>query len=336
MAKKTTLSTIAKNTGYSVSTISRVLSGRSDSRISERAAAVIRAEAEKCNYSVRPLAQILHKNRTKIIGVMLPSITNPFFAEMCGSIIQEASARGYSSIVVVTMENEEEQSECVSTLLAKKVDGILAAPCGNGSELFEKLNGSVPVVLVDRFFISRDIPYVTSNNFKGAFDATMMLINSGHRNIACIQGDISSLPNRKRLDGFESAMRAGGLLDCAVIVGDEFSEQNGYLETKLLLNRQNRPTAIFALSYTITLGVMRAVRDSGLTVGKDISVISFDDNISLDYMHPPITRVSQATEEMGKLAARILISRIEGNADKTPQLELNTELVVRDSVCNIN
>ena len=119
-------------------------------------------------------------------------------------------------------------------------------------------------------------------------------------------------------------------------MGDEFSEQNGYLETKLLLNRQNRPTAIFALSYTITLGVMRAVRDSGLKVGKDISVMSFDDNISLDYMHPPITRVSQATEEMGKLAARILISRIEGNADKTPQLELNTELVVRDSVCNIN
>lgn len=336
MAKKATLSTIARNTGYSVSTISRVLSGRSDSRISERAAAVIRAEAERCNYSARPLAQILHKNRTKTIGVILPSVTNPFFAEMCGSIIQETGSRGYSSIVVVTMENEEEQSECISTLLSKKVDGILAAPCGNDSQLFEKLGNTLPVVLVDRFFISRDIPYVTSNNYKGAYDATMMLINSGHKNIACIQGDISSLPNRKRLDGFENAMKSAGLLDRAVIVGDGFSVQNGYLETKLLLNRQNRPTAIFALSYTITLGVMKAVRDSGLAIGKDISVISFDDNISLDYMLPPITRVSQATEEMGRLAARILISRIEGGADKTPQLELNTELVVRDSVCNIN
>ena len=337
MTKKTTLSDISRNTGYSVSTISRVLNGRSDGRISERAVAVIKAEAERCNYSVRPLAQILHKSRTRTIGVVLPSVTNPFFAEMCSSIIHEAGARGYSSIVMVTLENEEEQSECISSLLSKKVDGILAAPCGNTVPLFEKLNGSLPVVLVDRFFLNRDIPYVTSNNFKGAYDATMMLINNGHRNIVCIQGDADSLPNRRRLDGFESAMKAAGCLDSARIVGDGFSVQNGYLETKLLLNLDDRPTAIFALSYTITLGVMKALRDSSLMIGKDISLVSFDDNMSLDYMYPPITRVSQATEEMGKLAARVLINEIEGNGGgRTPQLELSTELVIRDSVCNIN
>lgn len=336
MTKKTTLSEIARNTGYSVSTISRVLSGNVDNRISEHAVSVIRAEAERCNYSYRPLAQILHKNRTKTIGVMLPSVTNPYFAEICGSIIQEASNRGYSSIVVITMESEDEQAECISTLLAKKVDGILAAPCGNDSVLFEKLNNTIPVVLVDRFFISRDIPYVTSNNFKGAFDATMLLINSGHKNIACIQGDMNSLPNRKRVEGFECAMKSAGLQDSAEIVGDRFSVQNGYLETKLLLNRPHRPTAIFALSYTIALGVMKAMRDSSLVVGKDVSVISYDDNLGLDYMMPPITRVSQPIEEMGRLAAKILIGRIEGVEDKTPQLELNTELVVRDSVCIIN
>lgn len=203
------------------------------------------------------------------------------------------------------------------------------------AELFEKLNDTLPVVLVDRFFISRDIPYVTSNNFKGAYDATMLLINNGHRDIACVQGDIDSLTNRRRVEGFESAMRSAGLGDNAIVVGDEFSTQSGYLETKLLLGRERRPTAILALSYTIMLGVMHATRDCSLVMGEDVSAISFDNNLSLDYMQPAITRVTQATDEMGKMAAKILIGRIEGTYDKTPQLELNTELVIRDSVRNV-
>lgn len=337
MAKeKPTLIRIAENTGYSISTISRVLGGKSDNyRISDRAEAIIRAEAEKCGYPLKPLAQILRNGRTKTIGVVLPSVTNPFFAEMAGSVIAEASSRGYSSIVVVTMENEEEQASCISTLLSKKVDGILAAPCGEDGELFEKLNETVPVVLVDRFFVSKNIPYVTSSNFRGAFDATTILINSGHRDIVCIQGDRKSIPNQKRVEGYMSAMNSAGLSGSANVVGDGFSVQCGYLETKLLLSQATRPTAILALSYTIVLGVMKALRDSSLKLGQDISLISFDDNIGLDHMLPAITRISQPIEEMGKLATKILIERIEGNSDKTPQLELKTELIIRDSVKNV-
>lgn len=337
MEKKPTLALIAERTGYSVSTVSRVLNSRDDNcRISAKVAEAIRVEAERCNYPTRSLAQILQKSRTRTIGVVLPSVVNPFFAEICEAILKEAIGRGYSSIVAVTMENADEQAACISTLMAKKVDGILAAPCGNDSELFENLNNTLPVVFVDRFFIGKDIPYVTSNNYKGAYDATMMLINSGHRNIACVQGDMRSLPNKRRVEGFRNAMKAADLLDNAVVVGDEFSTQSGYLEAKLLLSRENRPTAIFALSYTLALGVMQATRDSSLVVGKDVSVISFDDNISLDYMQPPLTRVNQVTEEMGKLATKILIGRIEGTYDKVPQLELNTELIVRDSVAAVS
>lgn len=337
MGTKTTLVRISENTGYSISTISRVLNGKTDNcRISEKAASLIRAEAERLEYPPRPLAQILRKGKSKTLGVVLPSVTNPFFAEMSGSIISEIRNRGYSAIVVVTMEREDEQEACISTLLSKKVDGILAAPCGNDALLFERLNNTVPVVLVDRFFVSRDIPFVTSNNFNGAYDATMLLINSGHRNIACIQGHSKSLPNRKRVDGYMAAMENSGLSASATVTGDEFSIQCGYLETKLLMSRKDRPTAIFALSYTIVLGVMKALRDCSLRIGEDISVISFDDNISLDFMLPAITRVRQPVEEMGKLATRILIGRIEGTTGKTPQLELNTELMIRGSIRNIN
>lgn len=333
---KATLTTISEKTGYSVSTVSRVLNGKSGTcRISAKAVEAIMTEARRCNYSPNSLAQSLRTNKTRIIGVILPSVTNPFFAEMSGSIISEVKNRGYTAIVAVSMENEAEQEACVAALLSKKVEGIIAAPCGSNPRLFEELCNVIPVVFVDRFYSDLNLPYVTSNNYLGSVNATVMLINNGHRNIACIQGSPASLPNKKRVEGYLKAMRQSGLEDNAVLVGDEFSVQCGYLETKLLLSRDVRPTAIFALSYTIALGVMKALQDSGLKIGEDISLVSFDDNVSLDYMVPAITRISQPVEEMGKLATKILIDRIENDTAKSPQLELTTKVIVRESVRTI-
>lgn len=335
-AMKATLTTISEKTGYSVSTVSRVLNGKSGTcRISAKAVEAIMAEARRCNYSPNSLAQSLRTNKTRIIGVILPSVTNPFFAEMSGSIISEVKNRGYTAIVAVSMENEAEQESCVAALLSKKVEGIIAAPCGSNPRLFEELCNVIPVVFVDRFYSGLNLPYVTSNNYMGSVNATVMLINNGHRNIACIQGSPVSLPNKKRVEGYLKAMRQSGLEENAVLVGDEFSVQCGYLETKLLLSRDVRPTAIFALSYTIALGVMKALQDSGLKIGEDISLVSFDDNVSLDYMVPAITRISQPVEEMGKLATKILIDRIENDTAKSPQLELTTKVIVRESVRTI-
>ena len=166
-------------------------------------------------------------------------------------------------------------------------------------------------------------------------NAVILLIQNGHRHIACIQGDTGSMPNKRRVNGFLAALKESGEKHKAVVVGDAFSVQNGYLETKLILNMNPRPTAIFALSYTILLGVIKAVQDSGLHIPDDISVISFDENISLDYMTPPITRVSQPVEEMGKLASKLLFSSIENNTRKTNKLELVTTIKAGQSIRHI-
>lgn len=331
---KETLASISERIGVSAATISRVINGKAQQyRISPETVELVLAEVQRCNYTPSVLAQSLRTNKTSTIGLILPSVSNPFFATLADSIISAANAKGYTTIVVDNRDNEANQQACISTLLSRKVDGIIAAPCGDDPSLFEEINRtSVPVVLVDRYFEESNISFVTSNNYKGAFDAAELLVRNGHRHIACIQGDPESLPNKRRVSGFLAALGKHGLEENAVVAGDSFSIQNGYLETKLLLNLNPAPTAIFALSYTILLGVIKALQDSNLSIPEDMSVISFDENLCLDYMTPPMTRVSQPVEEMGKLACKLLFGSIESKTRKSSKLELVTQLKVGKSV----
>lgn len=331
---KETLSSISKRLGISTATISRVLSGKAkEYRISDDTAALVTAEAARCDYVPSPAAQSLRTNKTRTIGLLMPKVSNPYFADISSAIISKINSEGYTAIVADTMEDVKTQENCISTLLSHKVDGIIAAPCGSDSKKFEYINDHiVPVVLVDRYFDDAKISYVTSNNYKGAFDATSLLLRNGHRDIVCIQGDTKSLPNQKRANGYIDALTEAGFGDKVAIVGDAFSIQNGYLETKLLLSSANRPTAIFALSYTILLGVIKAIKEAGLSIPEDFSIISFDDNISLDYMTPPISRVAQATDEMGQLAAKMLLNRLDNKNEMVSHVELSAELIIRNSI----
>ncbi|MBR0499987.1 MAG: LacI family DNA-binding transcriptional regulator [Bacteroidales bacterium] len=334
---KETLTSISERIGVSPATISRIVNGKADKyRISKETVDKVMAEVNRCKYTPSLLARSLRTNKTSTIGLLLPSAANPFFSHIAESIIKDAYAKGYITITLDNMENEAVQRACLSIMISRKVDGIIAAPCGNDPTPFEEINRTTtPIVLVDRYFEESTLSHVTSNNYKGAFEATSFLIQNGHRHIACIQGDTQSMPNKRRVNGFLAALKESGEEHKAVVAGDAFSVQNGYLETKLILNMNPRPTAIFALSYTILLGVIKAVQDSGLHIPDDISVISFDENISLDYMTPPITRVSQPVEEMGKLASKLLFSSIENNTRKTNKLELVTTIKAGQSIRHI-
>jgi len=166
----------------------------------------------------------------------------------------------------------------------------------------------MPLVLIDRYLPDAGmLSYVTTDNYRGAVMATEYLLENGHRRIACIQGTPHSMPVRDRVRGFGDTLRAHGLGDRIVVTGEDFSVQNGYLETKLALAREERPTAIFALSNLILLGVVKAVHESGLRIPDDISVVSFDDNMLFNYLDPAITCIGQPTDEIGTLAVKLLI-----------------------------
>ena len=320
-----------------MTTVSRVLSGQSEKyRISESTQKKVIKEAQRCHYSPNIIARNLRTNRTNTIGLLLPSVANPYFADLSSIIISEASRSGYTTIVADSRENEDNQKANIAMLVSRRVDGIIAAPCGDDPELLEEINRTtMPVMLVDRPLKDSLLPHVTTNNYTGGFDATNVLIRNGHKRIACIQGAQTSVPNMKRVNGYINAMRRVGLEDNAIVVGNEFSLHNGYLETKKLINSSNRPTAIFTLSNTIALGSIKALREAGLSIPKDISLIAFDNNIYMDYFVPPITRISQPVKEMAKLAVKLLFESIESGKRLSTQIELAPELISRDSVMNL-
>ena len=330
---KTTLDTIARRTGFSKSTISRVLNNKAySSRISRETAERILDEAKRCGYTPNLVAKNLRTNQTQTIGLLVPSLANPYFAEIASVIIQESRKYGYTAILADTMEDESTQNTAITNILARQVDGIIIVPCG----YLEQTNGQcVPIVLVDRYYEHSTLPYVVTNNFHGGYMAASLLVRNGHKDIACIQGPPSAMTNRKRIEGYLAVLKENHLEDRAVIVGNEFSIQNGYLETKLLLNYERRPTAIFALSNNIGLGAIKAIREAKLRIPEDISLVSFDNYLYLDFLEPAITRIGQMVDEMGKMAVKLLNESIANHREIKSQIELSPEMILRESVAPV-
>ena len=323
---------MAERLGCSATTISRVLSGKAEKyRISEATVKAVLREARRCNYTPSATAQILRTKKSNTIGLLLPSVSNPYFADMASVIISELSDSNFTTIVVDTMESEQKLNESARSLISRQVDGLIAVPCGENGEEMEMLSGLTPLVLIDRYYENTSLPFVTTNNYQGGLDATKHLLSRGHSRVTCIQGVQSSMPNKERVRGYCRAMEEAGLAENINIVGNEFSVQNGYLEAKLLMSREIRPTAIFTLSNTIMLGALKAIREAGLSVPQDVALISFDNNLYMDYMTPSITRISQPVEDMSKLAVKILRDKLNGESNCNSQLRLSPMMVAGES-----
>lgn len=334
---KATIVNISENTGFSITTVSRVLSGKAKKyRISDKTIEIITSEARKCNYTPSLLAKSLRTNITHTIGLIIPSIENPFFANIASLIVSKAKNHNYTVILADSMENELDEKEAIKPLLSHSVDGIIIVPSGKDSAYLENLDRTgTPIVLIDRFFHNSHLPFVTTDNMRGAIDATRHLIESKHKNIACIQGVIHSTPGQERVDGYTAVMKEHGLDAHIKIVGDSFSIQNGYNQTKLLLESPTPPTAIFALSNTILLGALKAINESTYKIPKDISLVSFDDYTYLDFMNPAITRVSQPIDEICSIALDILLRNIKNKTRSVEKIKLSPKLLIRNSVAKI-
>jgi LacI family transcriptional regulator len=190
------------------------------------------------------------------------------------------------------------------------------------------------MVLIDRYFSDSNLPYVASDNFNGAYRAVSHLIQNGHVSIACIQGDLRTLPNSERLRGYRQAHADGGIgLDETLIVGDNFGYQNGYMEMKLLIGRNHRPTAVFTVSNLISLGALHAIDEEGLNVPDDFSIVSFDDQPYSALLATPMTTVAQPNEQIGSLAVKMLFDQIESKTVPDRKgLLIPTRLIFRKSV----
>ena len=337
MRHRTNIIDIAKKTGFSTTTVSRVLNGKADLyRISKATQQIIETSAVEMNYVPNEFARNLRTGESHTIALIVPSLKNPYFATIASVVNLEARRYDYITLIGDSNDDFTIEKEEVKQLSSRNIDGMIIVPCGTDhTHLINLKKMGIPVICVDRYFKEQDLCYVSSDNFDGAYTATRFLINQGHTNIACIQGLKHSRPNIERVKGFEKAINSNKVSTYSV-TGDDFSEQNGYLETKLLLQNVVRPTAIFAFSNTIAMGVLRALKEENVLIPEEISLLTFDDNPYLDYIEPPLTRISQPIEEICRIAVKILMSRIRENDGIVKRILLKTDLIVKDSVKNVS
>jgi LacI family transcriptional regulator len=330
-----TLNDIAARAGVSASTASRVLNGQAAQyRISSETEQAVRRAAHDLNYRANHLARGLRLRKTHTLGVVAPDLSNPFFAHIIKRVQSAAHGHGYSLVVCNTDESLDLEVEQVSLLHRKRVDGLIAMPVGQRYGHYQDwVEKGVPLVLVDRCSDEVEAPGVAVDNYRGAYEATEHLIAAGHRRIALIQGLPGTSTNTARVRGYRDALGAHGLpVDEALIVGGDFRQQNGYVETKLLLQRPHPPTALFATSDLITLGALDALAEEGATVPDDVSLLSFDDFDFAPHLKCPLTTVWQPKEMMGELAVKLLVEQLNDGARAARRIVLRPRLVVRESV----
>ena len=331
---KETLISIAQRTGFSVSTVSRVLSGQAAKyRISEKTVALIAREAERCNYTPSLLAKGLRTSRTDTLGLLIPSIDNPYFAHIASIIVHEARAKGYKVILIDTSEDERNEREGVRSLLSRKVDGILIAPAGDDPAFLEATARQTPVVCIDRHFAKTSLPYVVTDNLRGGREATQHLIDRGHRRILCIQGVRHSVPSADRVRGYRQALEEfGAAYREDYVFEGQIDYKSGVTMAERLARSGSGVTAIVAAADILAIGAIKGLYNSGLLVPEDMSIIGFDDLEISQYLAPGLTTIRQQISLKGQRAVELLLEHIADPSLSKQEEILPLKLIERGSV----
>ena len=332
---------IARISGVGVSTVSRVLNNHPDVKESTREN-VLRVIKES-NYVPNNSARILKQNNTKNIGVLVKGVFNPFFSELINVIGSKINEKNYTMIL---QQNdyvlEHEVENIISFVKEKRLQGIICLG-GNFIDLDEDSfkNINVPVVLTSVNTVSplgRDkYSTVGIDNLQASYSATEYLIKKGHTNIALMIGEENDFcVSWWRYKGYIKALREYDIEvnDDNLLIGD-YDTKKAYEETLKFLKRRKDITAIFAISDFMAIGAARAVVDSGLVVGKDVSILGFDGMDISCYYNPGISTIKQPKKEMAEKSVEILFELLKGNGENKHIL-LDTELLERESSSCIN
>jgi DNA-binding LacI/PurR family transcriptional regulator len=324
-----TIDDVARRAGVSRATVSRYLNGH---RVRSRAA--IESAIAEIGFSLNQTARSLKSGSTRSIGVVVPDITNPFFAHAVRGIEVSSRDDEYNIFLCNTDESAARQDEVLDNLVGR-VDAVILAPATESATVPSALRlMGVPVVLLDREFGDHSLfDSVLVDNEGGAGAAARYLAQLGHRRIGLISGPLSATPGRTRHEGFLQALASEGITlppEC-VAVGD-FREQSGYIAAKSFLGLAEPPTAIFGSNNLMAIGALKALRESRLRVPDDVSFISFDELDVGELLEPRLTTVTRPTTEQGALAATLLAERLRGEGPPSPRrCVLETRLSVRDS-----
>jgi DNA-binding LacI/PurR family transcriptional regulator len=329
--QRPTIYDVARLAGVSTATVSRALNGTG--QIAPATRATIEAAVEQLGYRPNTIARSLVTKSTQTIALLLPDITNPFYAALVSGIQQTALAQGWTMLLCTTESDAEREEHYLRVLRAKQVDGALVDGLVLPRDRIARfVEDGFPIVCLDRDIDSRSIPLVQVDNRLGGRIATRHLVDLGHTRIAHVTGAGELGISDERLAGYRDALTQARLpVDFQLVEEGRFTDDGGHDAARRLLEREPDLTAIFAANDLSALGVMNAVAEAGRRVPDDVSVVGFDDLHLSAYTSPPLTTIRQPAVEIATLATEILIGLTRGQQAERMRHLLEPELVVRAS-----
>jgi len=290
------------------------------------------AAVKELGYRPNALAASLRRKETRTIGIVVPDLTNPFFAALVHHIEELASGSDYQILLVSSNEDPKQEAARIRTLLDRRIDGLIVAPSRDEVEAVSHPIGALPpTVLVDRGFGLAGFDTIAADNFEAAHRGCQHLLELGHRDIAILATDPKLANIADRIAGTRKAMAAAGASKRARVVIGGLDAEACRAAMEKELRRSDRPSAIFAVSYVATLGAIKAIRAVGLDFPQDISLLGIDDSDWMAALRPYVSAVAQPVEKMAAEAWRLLNERLAGGGGANVRLRLHCSLHVRES-----
>ena len=335
-----TIKDIARETGKSITTVSRALHDYDD--VSDSTKELVRRTAEEMDYTPNLLAQRLQKQRTETIGLILPTFgprfADPFFSEFLAGVGNTAARYGYDLLVSTKAPGEQELAAYRQKVQGRQVDGFIVLRTRREDPRIDYLSKTdVPFAVFGRVEGELDFPFVDEDGVEGMRLVTEHLIALGHRRIAGISSPPDLMFSQHRVAGYREALAAHDLpFEDALLVEGDLTQRGGFLQAERLLDLAYPPTAIIACNDLMALGAMSAAQKRGLVVGRDIAITGFDDTPLAEHAHPPLTTVHQPIYQIGSMVCEMLLLTLLGETPEEQQIILKPTLVIRQSCGSLN
>lgn len=335
-SKQPTLSDVAAKAGVGTTTVSRVING--GQLVDPKTLARVRSAIESLGYTPNHAARILKGHRTRTIGLIIPSIADPFFAS-CAEAVQTVARSSNSLLIVMATQNDvRTELESVKVLMSHRADGLIIAPANSeSSELLNLLiRASVPIVAIDRPLYGSSVPSVVADNFAGTYKATRHLIEHGYKRIACMTGESNLYTIHERIGGYRQAVESAGL---PFILNTSLTDyESAEHAVKGRFAGQDQPDAILTLKNSTTMYVFEALQKLGFSIPDSVALLGYDDFELAEAVRPSISVVQQPVADIGRNAAELLFEELilqsrDGAVEPafTKQVQLGTRLILRRS-----
>lgn len=333
--RNVTIDDIANELNINISTVSRAL--KDHPKISDTTKKKVLKTAQQLGYSPNNIATALAKGQSNIVGVMVPSVDENFFASAIRGIEVMLKRNGYRVVISQSHDTVEDEKFCIETMLEARVDGVLASHAMQTTDFKhyrQVLDKGIPLILFDRFDESLDTHVVAIDDFKGAYQTTEHLIKQGCKKIGYVGGFNNVHIYMERFKGYQKALTDYGLeFNEDIVVECDMKREAGQEFAEKMIASSSLPDAVFATSDYSAVGVMQVLKEHGIKIPEQVAVAGFSNESFADFVTPSLTSTEQHSADMGRLAAKLFLEQV--NSETVTMVSqktiLATELVIRES-----